>query len=107
MNPKWTRDGDYLRIDETKVPESFRPLIPFAKFWSVTDDVERSELMAATPVADLQAFVDAVAPHITAIQQWLDQNRPTDTAVPPELCLFETMIEPYYEAKISLSGGAA
>ncbi len=38
-------DIDGVCIDDKKVPERLRHLIPFAKHWSIGDDVERVDVM--------------------------------------------------------------
>jgi phage portal protein BeeE len=50
-----------LRIDPENVPEEFRPLIPYAKFWGITDDVYREDLIRAAPAAVKRNLRDVVA----------------------------------------------
>lgn len=38
-------------LDEKKVPLAFRPLIPYAEIWAVSDDIYRDELAAGAPPA--------------------------------------------------------
>lgn len=49
-------------LDASKVPESLRPLIPYAELWGVTDDLQRENLVLAAPALakeDLMKVVDA------------------------------------------------
>lgn len=46
-------------LDEKKVPSAFRPLIPYAEIWGVSDDGYRGELVEGAPPtakADLLAL---------------------------------------------------
>jgi hypothetical protein len=38
-------DIEGVVIDESKVPQQFRALIPLAKLWSISDDVELDEFI--------------------------------------------------------------
>ena len=63
-------DEPGVTVDESYVPEAFRPLLPFARIWSIGDDVERHEFMESTARETLKEMVDAVYPHFDALAEW-------------------------------------
>jgi hypothetical protein len=86
-----------VSIDVEKIPERFRGLIEFAKYWSVGDDAERADLMWLTPYCELKAFAAAVWPLIPEINAWCAQHR-DDVQVADEVILFDIMQEAAAEA---------
>jgi hypothetical protein len=94
--------ADDACIEEKNVPERFRHLIPYAKYWSIGDDVERGELMARTSLARKKELVDAVLPQWDELHAWCDawhDAHPVPQPVPDEIALFEMLFEPVAEAK--------
>lgn len=76
------RYADYVRIDETKVPEKFRHLIPYAKYWSIGDGVDRAEMMAKTSLAQKKEMVDAVWPYWNELSAWCEKAHGFGTPMP-------------------------
>jgi hypothetical protein len=101
------RYADHVRIDEKKVPEQFRHLIPHAKYWSVGDDVERCRLMARTSLAQKRALVDAVWPLWKELNAWCDEAHGFATPVPDEVVIFEMLFEPVAEARVEVYPAAS
>jgi hypothetical protein len=75
------RYADHVKIDESGVPEQLRHLIPYAKYWSIGDDVDRAKLMARTSKARKRALVDAVWPHWAELHAWCESNDWSDEGV--------------------------
>lgn len=59
-------------FDESRVPPEFRPLIPLAQAFGVGDDVCRGLFLKQISRAERATMKEQVAPHATAVQQWLD-----------------------------------
>jgi hypothetical protein len=70
-----SRYSDILQeaIDESKIPAQFLPLLPLAKEWSISDDVELDEYIAAAPDAKHREFFEAFKPHFRALKEWHNQ----------------------------------
>jgi hypothetical protein len=96
------RYADYAKIDESKVPEKFRHLVPYAKFWSIGNDEQRCRLMARTSLARKKALVDAVRPLWDELSAWCDRAHGFATPVPDEVVIFEMLFEPVAEAEMAL-----
>src|SRR5690349_566983 len=67
-------DIEGVVINEQKVPERFRQLLPLAKHWSIGDDVERADMMWLTPYEELKALVLAVRPLRDDIRNWCSSH---------------------------------
>lgn len=93
------RYSDYVKIDESQVPEKFRHLIPFARYWSIGDDVDRVNLMKRTSRARKKALVDAVRPLWAELSEWCDESHGFATPVPEEVVIFEMLFEAVAEAE--------
>lgn len=81
-----------LVLDESRVPEAFRHLLPLARHWAVGDDRERANLMWLTDTEELRRFVDAVWTQFEAIDAWCGSRRGL-VPVPDEVVLFDMMLE--------------
>ncbi len=90
-------DDPGVSIDESKVPENLRHLIPYAMTWCIGDDVERGDLMWLTPREELTEFVAAVWPRCSEINQWC-RSHDGDVPVPDEVIIFGMMTEAATEA---------
>ncbi len=55
------------------LPPEFADLQPFAEQWCLATEPERYEMRLATPMPDIQAFYDAVAPRAEAAMAYCDQ----------------------------------
>jgi hypothetical protein len=84
-------------IDLERIPAEFRHLVEYARFWSVGDDTERSDLMWLTPHEELKAFVEAAWPLMQRIHEWCERYI---SAVPvsDEVTVFRMMLEAAAEA---------
>lgn len=67
-----SRPTSTYELNAEKVPEHLRHLTPLAERWGIGDDVERAELIERASAADKQALERALAPHQSAITEWLD-----------------------------------
>jgi len=61
-------------LDFSLLPEELRPLGPLIVKYAESDDVKRSELLAAAPADELQRLSLAAEPHWDAINAYLDAN---------------------------------
>lgn len=91
------RYADHVKINEDRVPESLRHLVPYAKYWSVGDDVDRAELMARTSKSRKKALVDAVWPKLPELRAWCESNDWSDEGV-----IFTNLIEAAAEARVEI-----
>ena len=60
-----------IEFDADDVPAGLRGIIPYARFWGVSDDCERESLVRAAPanvLAELKSIVDV---HDDALDLWL------------------------------------
>lgn len=72
-----------VRLSAEKVPPSLVPLIPYAEFWGVTDDLLRENLVDAAPKPVAQNMKDVVYQLEPIWESWLggrraDPDHPTD-----------------------------
>lgn len=95
-------DEPDVTIDESKVPEKFRHLLPWARQWSIGDDVIRAEVMDQTPYEEKKAFVEAVSPYIEEIFVWTDSYHKKGGPIPDEVVIFEMIWEPCEEAALDV-----
>ena len=87
-----------VTIDETKIPQAFRHLVEYAKYWAIGDDVERSRLMGLTLEKELQTFVDAAWPLRDEIDAWC-RSHDDLRLIPDEAVLFDMMMNALAEAE--------
>jgi len=75
-------------IDETKIPPEVRHLLPLAREWSISDDVELDAYVKAASPEKRREFFEAFRPHFNALAKW---NRESQQLVPQpdELVLFD------------------
>jgi hypothetical protein len=58
-------------LDRTKVPRTFWPLLPYAEFWGIADDVTREILVDEASAAVQQNLKQVVSVFDTALDEWL------------------------------------
>lgn len=77
-----------VTIDELKIPAVILPLLPLAREWSISDDVELEAYIAAASEQKRREFFEAFRPHFPALDEW---HRKSAHLVPQpdELVLFE------------------
>ena len=75
-------------IDESKIPADVRHLLPLAREWSISDDVELDAFITATSPEKRREFFEAFHHHFAALAKW---NRDSAQLVPQpdELVLFD------------------
>ncbi len=75
-------------IDESKIPAAIRHLLPLAREWSISDDVELDDFIAAASPEKRREFFEVFRPHFDALAEW---NRELRELVPQpdELVLFD------------------
>jgi hypothetical protein len=61
-------------IEESKVPEEFRSLIPYATRWAISCDVRRGDYFDKQPPEDIEDFYSAVTPQLDALNRWVDEQ---------------------------------
>ena len=75
-------------IDESKIPAEVRHLLPLAREWSISDDVELESYIAAVPPEKRREFFEAFRPHFDALAKWNRESREL-VPQPDELVLFD------------------
>ncbi len=75
-----------VRLDRSKVPEQFWPLLPYAEFWGIADDWTREDLIEKAPPEVLQNLKQVLATFDEALDEWLagpeaDDRSPSDEYV--------------------------
>ncbi len=90
-------EADGVSIDPNRIPEHLRHLLDYARVWAIGDDVERDHFMRSVPLAEKQAFVDAVDPLQDELAKWSAAHR-HDVPVPDEVVLYDMMAEAAAEA---------
>jgi len=75
-------------IDESKIPLAVRHLLQLAREWSISDDLELENFIAAASPEKQREFYEAFLPHFDALAQW---NRESKGLIPQpdELVLFD------------------
>jgi len=75
-------------IDESKIPADVLPLLPLAREWSISDDVELEAYIAAASEQKKRAFFEAFRPHFPALAKWHSESAHL-VPQPDELVLFD------------------
>jgi len=74
--------------EDRQVPEAFRHLLPLAKEWSISDDVELDAFIAAASEEKKREVADAFAPYFDGLWKW-HQACAHLVPQPDELVLFD------------------
>ena len=77
-----------VEIDIAKIPEEFRHLLPLAKEWSISDDVELDAFIADASEEKRREVAADFAPHFAALWKW-HQSCEDMVPQPDELVLFD------------------
>ncbi|MGV3756680.1 MAG: hypothetical protein ACO1QS_14960 [Verrucomicrobiota bacterium] len=64
-------ESSMVDFDENEVPESLRPLIPYASFWGLADDWEREKLAEKAPAHLKISLRKMIADNDDALDDWL------------------------------------
>ena len=90
----WTADSwQPYQVDESRVPEQFRPLIPFVVRWAIDCDIRRGDYFDKQPAKDIEEFYAAVTPHWEALNRWVDEPPREGPKIP-----FAVLLKAYCEA---------
>ena len=80
-----------MSTNTVQLPVGFEDIAPFTNSWGATDSQEEHYLIRqSTPMEELQAFYDTVAPRLPAIFEHLDKF-PLDDLPPSQALLFRTV----------------
>ena len=60
-----------VALDQSKVPEQFWPLLPYAEFWGIADDWTREGLVDQAPTEVKTNLREIVARFDRALDEWL------------------------------------
>ena len=98
-NEEWRRLGataenrPTITVNRADVPEQFQHLIPYVERWAIGCDVIRGDYFDKQPQADIDAFYQAVLPHLDALNKWVDTLPRNDAKLD-----FITMLKAHCEA---------
>lgn len=72
-----------VHLDRSMVPKRFWPLLPYAEFWGIVDDLEREILVKQAPTDVQHNLKEVVTAFDSALDEWLagpeaDNPNPTD-----------------------------
>lgn len=78
--------GARQHLDRTKVPRNLWPLLPYAKFWGIVDDLDQEILVEEAPPHVQQNLKQVVDSFEDALNEWLagpeaDESDPSDEYV--------------------------
>lgn len=91
------RYGDFydrspqLQLDKGAIPERFWPLIPYAEFWGIADDVTREELVIQAPFEVKRNFRDVITNLNADLNEWLAGPEADNPDPSPEYVAFSAM----------------
>jgi hypothetical protein len=88
-------------VDFSDLPPEFVHLVPLMKSWAKSDDEERSTNLSRASNARLQRLVSKVAPHLDAIDKYLDGFG--DGTVPESATVLGCLAECACEAQLLLT----
>lgn len=80
-----------VRINQEVIPPQVRPLIPYAEFWGVTDDIARDTLEDEAPPHVRQNLKAVVARYNNALDEWLAGPAADHPPFSPEYIAFSAM----------------
>ncbi len=84
-------ESPFVKLDEEKVPEELRPLLPYAEFWGISDDSIR-ELLIDKASSDVQANLKWVlAAFDVKMDRWLAGEEADDPLPSTEYVAFSAM----------------
>jgi hypothetical protein len=72
-----------ISLNESIVPESLRPLIPYAELWGIADDFEREKVVISSPPLSQEDLISLVDTFDPQLDEWLagpeaDSENPTN-----------------------------
>jgi hypothetical protein len=60
-----------LRLDRRNIPEKFWPLLPYAEFWGIVDDIVQEQLIEQAPSIVKKNLKLVVQQFDDALDEWL------------------------------------
>ena len=102
-------DIEGVVIDPENVPADLRDLIPLAKKWAISDDVERDIFEQVVSFEEKKEFIDKVWPQMERLEEYCAKFR-NKVPVPDEVVLLDMMTtsaaEVYHDVyPMELEGG--
>jgi hypothetical protein len=88
-------------LDRSAFPEQFQDLLPLVRRWGILDDGDRDALLAKSSPVAIRRLVNAVGPHLPAINFYLDSfgDQPLSEAT----CALGALAECTVEAQLALA----
>jgi hypothetical protein len=80
-----------LHLDRTNVPETFWPLLAYAEFWRIADDLMRENLVKRAPADVHQNLKEVVVAFDSVLDEWLAGPEPDDPNSSNEYIAFSAM----------------
>jgi hypothetical protein len=80
-----------LKLDQRNVPEKFWPLLPYAEFWGITDDVIRDKLVEQAPPIAKENLKFVVQQFDDALDEWLAGPEADGAEVTEEYVAYSAM----------------
>ncbi|HEX8992374.1 MAG TPA: hypothetical protein VF784_11910 [Anaerolineales bacterium] len=91
-------------IDPSNVPVPFRPLIPYAEKWGISDDGDLDAAIFEAPLEELKDLITVVSEfEAEGFDDWL--GNPGTTGYTSEWIAFQCLILAYDLAKLRLRSG--
>jgi hypothetical protein len=80
-----------IKLDVSKIPPSLHPLIPYAEFWGVSDDIMREDLIEKASDADLYEFARTMERYWRELYDWLTSPTESRQNLDQEYVAFSAM----------------
>lgn len=64
-------ESDKVDFDVNDVPDNLRSLIPYARFWGMSDDWQREQLASKAPDSVRSSLQQLIAANDDALDDWL------------------------------------
>jgi hypothetical protein len=81
-----------VRLDQANVPRHLWPLLPYAEFWGIADDLAREDLVEQAPGDVQQNLKEVITAFETALEDWLTGPEASDRKPSDEYVAFAAMI---------------
>ena len=80
-----------IKLDESRVPEPLKPLIPLAEIWGISDDLIREDFIAKASKAAVAELVGAVDDFEDALNEWLASLEASKSITSAEYSAFASL----------------
>ena len=84
-------ESTQVNFDSSVVPIKLRPLIPYAKFWGLSDDLEREQLAEKAPQEIREELKSLIAEYDDLIDAWLAGDEAVSEAPSDAYVAFSAM----------------